>query len=532
MLNHPNSRQRPNAPEQAPPGKEPLSTGANPLRLAVLYIVIGAAWIFLSDRAILLVAEEDARLYLTLQTYKGWFFVLASGLLFYFFGKRLVSAVREGRYRIEYEDPLTGLPNRTMLRMIVQKKIELFRSQPMDLMALIMVKLKNLNKVNESLGHSAGDEVLMAAASRMMDSIKPSWTLARVSGDTFAVLSLDGPVPEHALSLVRDLERRIGEPIAVHGEHIQLQIRCGIVCPMGRYSSAELVLRDAENALQHAKQRNELFHIYQAEYHRKAVERLRVEAGLRDSLREHHFLAKYQPIYSLHDETIQGLECLARWIRGPMVMGPDSFLSIAEDTMLIRELGREVFEQVCLDFRSIRQALGNERLFISFNLSANQLTDSELPEHLERTVKRHGVPPELIKLEITETTAMQNIAETGHVMETLRTIGFGLAIDDFGTGYSSLAYLERLPFETLKIDKGFIHDLEASSSKKRIVQTIIALAGNLGLQVVAEGVENRSQREELLRFYGLWAQGFYFCPPLTIGELEVWWKHRTDPVAL
>jgi diguanylate cyclase (GGDEF)-like protein len=504
--------------------------GFNPLKLAILYIVIGAVWIFVSDRLIHVIAETDTGLYLMLQTYKGWFFVFASGVLFYFFGNRLVQAVQESRFRISYQDPLTGLPNRTLLRTLLQEKIEFFRTTSIDSMALILIKLRNLNKVNESFGHTAGDDVLLRAAGRLMDSIKPSWTLARVGGDTFAVLSLDEPVPDHAVSLVQALSRRIAEPIQVQGERIQLQIHCGIVCPMGRYSSAEIMLRDAENALQHAKEGNELFHIYQAEYHQKAMERLRLEAGLRDSLKAHQFIPKYQPIYSLKDESLVGLECLIRWIKSGSAIEPESFLPIAEDTLLIRDLGREIFGQVCKDYRSIQEILGLDSFFISFNLSANQISDPELLAYLMKALKEHGLRPAHIKLEITETAAMQNILEMSHVFDNLKQAGFGLAIDDFGTGYSSLEYLERFPFETLKIDKGFVHDMERSASKKRIIQAIIALARNLDLSVVAEGVENKRQREELLQYDGLWAQGFDFCPPLTPGELDVWWKQRTDPV--
>jgi diguanylate cyclase (GGDEF)-like protein len=512
------------APSQGRNGARP---GINPLKLAILYIGIGAVWIFTSDRLIRLVAEADSDLYLMLQTYKGWLFVLVSGVLFYFLGNRLVQAVQESRYKISFQDPLTNLPNRAMLRIIVQEKIELFLNEPADTMSLILIKLKRLDKVNESFGPLAGDEVLLTATDRLLDSLKPTHTVARVGGDTFAVLSTEGPVPEHALALVRTINRRITQPIAVQNDFVQLQIHCGIVCPMGRYTSAEHLLRDAENALHHARERNELLHIFQAEYHSRAVERFRLEAGFRNSLKEHQFFGKYQPIYALNDETIVGMECLARWRRNGSAIGPDSFLAIAEDTLLIRDLGRELFEGVCKEYRAIQQILGLDSFFISFNLSANQITDPELLAYLMNALERHGLPPASIKLEITETAAMQNILETSHIFDGLKNVGFGLAIDDFGTGYSSLEYLERFPFETLKIDKGFIDGMERSASKKRIVQSIVALARNLDLSVVAEGVENEEQRGELLQFEELWAQGFLFCRPLTLEGLREWSEQRT-----
>jgi diguanylate cyclase (GGDEF)-like protein len=415
-------------------------------------------------------------------------------------------------------DPLTGLPNRVLLADRIDQALARGMRQPGRVVVLFL-DVDLFKVVNDSLGHAAGDQLLIEVARRLGSVVRPGDTLARFGGDEFVIVCENMPDDE-VEGLARRASNAVRRPFHYASEQVSVSISIGIAMSAEDTTSDDL-LRDADVALYRAEQ---------------ATLRLAAEYGLRAALDDGQLRLTYQPIVDVRTGGVVGLEALVRWHhpeRG--VLSPADFISIAEETGLIVALGDWVLSEALEQAQRWRgQVPGCEDLWISVNVSPRQLRGGGLPATLAGILARTGLPPGLACLEITESALMDEAGPHQGIMQALRALGVHLAIDDFGTGYSSLAYLKTLPVSILKIDRSFIEDLGGpDTSVSAIVAAIVGVADALGLRVVAEGVETAQQALELNRLGVLLGQGYFWSWPLSAEDMEAWLEEagqsrRTD----
>jgi len=368
------------------------------------------------------------------------------------------------------------------------------------------------------LGHNTGDQLLVAIAARIGECLRPTDTIARLGGDEFAIL-LDGLEHETLATAVAErVQSELLKPFSLNGHEVYTTASIGIRLSMDGHEDAENMLRDADTAMYRAKgngkARHELFH---NTMHTRAVALLKLENDLRRAIERQEFRVLYQPIVSLETETLVGFEALVRWEhpeRG--TVSPDEFIGLAEETGLIIEIGGWVLTEACAQLRAWHLKTGRESLTMSVNLSGKQLAQRDLIEQMEKTLRQTELNPTRLRLEITESVVMENAELATNTLVQLRKLGVHLSIDDFGTGYSSLSYLHRFPVNTLKIDRSFIGRMRKGDEDSEIVRTICTLANNLGMEVVAEGVETYEQLELLQSLKCQYGQGFLFSRPVDV----------------
>ncbi len=431
---------------------------------------------------------------------------------------RISKALEESKEHFRhaaFHDALTGLPNRPLFIDHLRLAIERSKLNKDHLFAVLFIDLDRFKNINDSLGHNTGDQLLVAIAARIGDCLRPTDTIARLGGDEFAIL-LDGLEDWTMATVVADrVQNELLKPFSLYGHEVYTTASIGIRLSMDGREDAENMLRDADTAMYRAKDngkaRHELFH---NTMHTRAVALLKLENDLRRAIERSEFCVHYQPIISLETETLAGFEALVRWDhpeRG--TVPPDEFIALAEETGLISEIGIWVLREACTKLRQWHAA-GQESLTMSVNLSGKQLTQTDLIEQIEKTLHETGINPAWLRLEITETVVMENAELATSTLVQLRKLGVHLSIDDFGTGYSSLSYLHRFPVNTLKIDRSFIGRMIRGDENSEIVGTICTLANNLGMEVVAEGVETREQLELLRSLKCQYGQGYLFSKPL------------------
>ena len=436
---------------------------------------------------------------------------------------RISKALEENKEhfrRAAFHDALTGLPNRPLLIDHLKLAIERSKINHDHLFAVLFLDLDRFKNINDSLGHNTGDQLLVAIAARIGECLRPSDTIARLGGDEFAIL-LDGLEDWSIATTVADrVQNELLKPFSLNGHEVYTTASIGIRLSMDGREDAETMLRDADTAMYRAKDngkaRHELFH---STMHTRAVALLQLETDLRRAIEREEFCVHYQPIISLETQAIVGFEALARWNhpeRG--LVPPDEFIPIAEETGLITEIGALVLRQACTQMREWQLALGRETLTMSVNLSGKQLTQTDLIQEVQDTLAQTGLNPTCLRLEITESVVMENAELATNTLLQLRKLGVQLSIDDFGTGYSSLSYLHRFPVNTLKIDRSFIGRMAKGDENSEIVRTICTLANNLGMEVVAEGVETHEQLELLRSLKCEYGQGYLFSRPVDAGK--------------
>ncbi|HWG58097.1 MAG TPA: EAL domain-containing protein [Candidatus Acidoferrales bacterium] len=430
-------------------------------------------------------------------------------------------------------DPLTGLPNRLLFLDRLDRLMKHAKRHTTLVYAVLFLDLDAFKMINDSLGHLIGDQLLLGVAERLERCLRSSdtvarlgqetFTLARMGGDEFTVL-LDG------LKDVADAERaaqRIMEglsaPFLTGGKEVFTSASVGIAMGSPHYQHPEEIMRDADTAMYRAKTLGKArCEVFSADMRASVMARLELETDLRRALERGEFRNFYQPIVYLESGEITGFEALLRWehpTRG--LLGPEQFISVAEETGLIRELGWWNLREACCDMsRWRKQSSGNRNLVVSVNLSIKQFMQPNLVEQIGNLLQELKIAPESLKLEITESTVMEDPTATVGMLQQLRALGIRLAIDDFGTGYSSLSYLHRFPLDALKIDRTFISGISGHADGMEIARTIMPLAKNLHLDVVAEGVETAEQAEELKKLECKYAQGFYFSKPLPRDQAE------------
>lgn len=430
--------------------------------------------------------------------------------------KKELQDSREHFRNASLHDGLTGLPNRALLLDRLRVVVSQAARRPDHLFAVLFLDLDRFKMINDSLGHVAGDELLIATGGRLKASVRTADTVARLGGDEFAIL-LDGfESNSDVLHMVQRLQEELVQPHYIDGQEVYTTASIGITLSSSGYETAETILRDADTAMYRAKQNGKArYELFDTNMHADAVAMLRLESDLRRALERNELRVFYQPIVALADGAISGFEALLRWEHPTQGwIAPSDFIPIAEDTGLIINIGQWALTQACHQMQEWRtKGYVQENMTMSVNLSNKQFTCSTLADQVASILEETKLDPACLNLEVTETVVTENAELACSTLRKLRTLGVHLSIDDFGTGYSSLSYLHRFPVNTLKIDRSFIGNMTTGDENSAIVRTIIALAEHLGMNVIAEGIETEEQRASLKSFNCHSAQGYLFARP-------------------
>jgi diguanylate cyclase (GGDEF)-like protein/PAS domain S-box-containing protein len=413
-------------------------------------------------------------------------------------------------------DELTGLGNRVMFNSRLARALA--RSEPrLDQVAVLFVDIDDFKEVNDSLGHDAGDQLLVGVAERLRTCLRVSDTAARLGGDDFAVLLEDTYGESEIFAVADRILEAVVQPFTIEGRELTVSASIGVAIDPSRSSAGEVLLRSADVAMYLAKERGKgRYEMFQAEVHSSAFERLELKSALARAINEDELQLHFQPIVDLATRTIYGCEALVRWEhpeRG--LLPPTTFIPLAEESGLIVPLGMWVLDHACAELirweETSAEAAG---LRISVNVSVRQLDTPTIVDDISRVLDRHGVDPHRITLEITESLVMDDSPEIRERLEALRAKGMTLAVDDFGTGFSSLGYIQRFPVDVIKIDRGFVDRLDAPGGTSGVVKTIIDLSRELDTVTVAEGIETEEQLNQLMQLDCQLGQGYYFSRPV------------------
>lgn len=427
-------------------------------------------------------------------------------------------------YRQAFHDSLTSLPNRALFMEHLIMALKRSKRRDGYASALLYLDIDRFKLVNDSLGHTVGDKLLVAFSEKIKLCLREEDTVSRLGGDEFAILLEDVGDSNYATLVAERIQQTLQEPFKLGDHEVFAPASFGIVLNIGDYDQPEDVIRDADSAMYHAKEMGKAqFKIFDRTLHEKALNLLQLETDLRKAIEKNEFEVYYQPIVSVGSHSILGFEALIRWNHPQQgVVMPDSFIPVAEETGLIIPIGRWVMQQACTDLKRWRDEIGlDQDFFISVNISGRQFSHPNLVADIQTILWETKLPPELLKLEVTETVLMKDAELAIHSLERLRQIGVRIVMDDFGTGYSSLSHLQRLPIDTLKVDKGFVSRVnEHPSDNKNIVEAIVSLAHKLNLIVVAEGVETEIQHSFLSTLNCQLAQGYLFARPLSQAKSE------------
>ncbi len=417
-------------------------------------------------------------------------------------------------------DSLTGLPNRTLLADRLDAEISRAKRQSGQF-ALLFLDLDNFKRVNDGLGHAAGDSMLREVAHRLQGSLRPNDTIARYGGDEFVLLIGEVGSLENVLAVICKLRACFDAPIHVGGQELYAAFSIGIALYPGDGRDAGALLRNADTAMYRAKtQGRNLYQFYAPNMNAHSQELLSLETGLRQALKRGEFEIHYQPQLALRDDRIVGCEALLRWRRpgADRLSQPAEFIPLLEESGLILPVGEWVLRNACAQWHAFQNA-GMATPRIAVNLAARQFCNPDLVDMVAKVLEEEHIRPGGLELEITESTVMHDPVVAGDILAALAALGVRLAVDDFGTGYSSLAYLKRFPIDLLKIDAAFIRDLPHDANDAAITQASISLGHSLGLEVLAEGVETRAQ-QDFLRTAGCdFAQGFLLGRPLAAEQM-------------
>lgn len=423
-------------------------------------------------------------------------------------------------------DPLTGLPNRLLLTDRLNRAVAARRRRPGTEFAVLFIDLDRFKLVNDSLGHGAGDALLIEIARRFSEVVSVAErhddlgllaTLARLGGDEFTILVEELSHSGTAIELANRLQDVLKRSIVIEGQELFTSASIGIASSGAGHENAAAILRDADLAMYRAKSQGRArIEVFDQSLHETATRRLSLENDLRSALAKKEFVLHYQPIVALDTGGLVGFEALVRWQRGTgELVPPSEFIGIAEETGLIVFLGNWIMREAFTTLAAWQAAYSRPMpLTMSVNVSPRQFHQPDFVEQVIQVVSESGVIPTSIRLEITEGTAIQNPDMTVDILQRLRAIGIRVSIDDFGTGYSSLSYLHQFPLDTVKIDRSFVTALQEKEGGRDIIQTILDLAKNLRMDVVAEGTETASDVEQLRDMGCGFAQGYYFSRPL------------------
>ncbi|HWP46038.1 MAG TPA: EAL domain-containing protein [Candidatus Limnocylindrales bacterium] len=454
----------------------------------------------------------------------GGLLLIATGL--YFLRKRRQTELAEVKQAAEtiwqqvYHDPLTGLPNRMLFEDRLTLELAHARRDKQGL-AVMFLDLDHFKLINDTLGHSVGDQLLQNVAHRLRDALRGTDTVARMGGDEFALLLTRVTHAENVARVTQKILHALKPPFNFGGYDFHITASIGITLYPSDGEDTQTLLKNADTALYRAKEQGRnVYQFYTPAMNAKTLERLTLETNLRRALERKEFVIYYQPRVKINTKRIIGMEALVRWQHPELgLISPVKFIPLAEETGLIIPLGEWVLRTACEQTKAWQEA-GFPPLRVGVNLSARQFQQPNLVERVAQVLKETGLHPHYLELEITESAAMQNAEYTLPVLYHLKEMGIHISIDDFGTGYSSLSYLKKFPFHTLKLDQSFIRDLTTDPNDAMIAKVVITLAHGLKLEVVAEGVETQEQLNFLKQLQGDEVQGYLFSKPLPAEEFE------------
>src|SRR5882757_425345 len=423
---------------------------------------------------------------------------------------------------IAYHDGLTQLANRNRFYECLTQSIEAYRRDPSLQFAVMYLDFDRFKRINDSMGHSAGDKFLVRAARRIKRVVRPTDIVARLGGDEFAILSEMRGGTHHAVVLAERLQEALRESFRIEGTEISTSASIGITFSDLAYETPEEAMRDADLAMYKAKNKGRAcYALFDASLYELASERLRLESELQQALTSDQLSMAFQPLYRIEPRRLVGFEALMRWDhpqRGPI--SPGTFIPVAEESVLINELTRWAIRRVCHQLRTWhKQYPASRELCVHVNISGKDLTGGpQFVAFVRESLREAGVPPSCLALEITESTLMQKPESVIGTLKELRELGVGLSVDDFGTGYSSLSYLSALPITSLKIDRSFVRQIGETKESEEIVRAIVRLGDALGKRVIAEGVETEAQLACLRQLQCDCAQGFLLSRPLGLAQ--------------
>jgi diguanylate cyclase (GGDEF)-like protein/PAS domain S-box-containing protein len=423
--------------------------------------------------------------------------------------------------QLEYaavHDALTGLPNRKLLMERLEAAIARAKSAGDYQFAVIFLDLDRFKVINDSLGHLAGDQLLIAIAQILQSTLKPSDLAARLGGDEFIILLEEIPQIQAAIDATAELFLALQTPLLLEGREIYTTASAGIVLGTSAYDQASHLLRDADIAMYRAKQKGKAcYEIFDLQMHAQALRRLHLENDLRQAIAAEEFVLHYQPTVDLNTGALVGFESLIRWQHPTQGLKfPADFITTAEEIGLITAIDLWALQTACRQLASWQQVFPQcSQMKVGVNLSVQDLKYGELIDEIDRALERSSLNPACLMLEITESMLVEDAEAAIRLLEQIKARGIHISIDDFGTGYSSLSYLHRLPVDSLKVDRSFVSQIEADPRNHQIVETIAALSQQLGLGAIAEGIETHTQREQLLHLGYQLGQGYLFSRALT-----------------
>lgn len=452
-------------------------------------------------------------------TLSGWIPLVAPSLALFV---TIASLLAYKSLYVSFYDSLTGLPNRTQFLQLLQTRTNDAHSKFAKDFALLFLGLERFNVVNDTLGYRAGDRLLLVVRDRLKQCLNHQGIVGRVGVDEFAILVNGLHTSQEMGNLTKQMQQSIKQPVVLSDREVSISSSVGIAFGQANYSyQPEDLLRNAHTAMYRAKALGTAcYEVFAIGMQNQMARRLEIETDLRQALQRQELMVHYQPIVDLETGDLAGFEALARWYHPQQgFVSPAEFVGIAEETDLIIPLGQWVLEEACrqlqqwqTEFRTQRS--GQLPLMMNVNLSSKQFSDIDLVQSVKETLDRTALDPHCLKLEITESMAMDNVESSIDILLGLKNLNLQLSIDDFGIGYSCLSYLCSFPVDTLKVDRSFVSRMETSDADRAIVQTIITLSHALGMNVTAEGIETAEQREMLENFKCEYGQGYFFSKPL------------------
>ena len=436
-----------------------------------------------------------------------------------------ISELKAAQVQMEtlaFFDPLTGLANRRLFknRLVTSVKGAIRSGKSMALMFLDMDQFK---RVNDTLGHDAGDVLLKEVSNRLSNTVRENDTVSRIGGDEFTILLTDISSVQDVRAVADKILKAMAKPIRVKGQDILTSVSIGITMTPDDSTDTNVLMKNADLAMYSAKEqgRNN-YQFFSEDMNHSILEHLAIEKEITEAIERNQFTLFFQPKISLFDYRTTGVETLIRWQHPDKgIITPDSFIPVAEETGQIIDIGNWVLEQACRQISSlIRKNIMPADAKVAVNLSAKQFTDPKLAEHIRNVLEITGIPPRCLELEITESTLMDDVEAAISIMQEIKTTGVSIAIDDFGTGYSSLPYIKRFPIDVLKVDRSFVMDIPDDKNDMAITAAVIAMAHKLDLNVVAEGVESDEQLQYLRLNNCDEGQGYLFSRPLSLAQLH------------
>lgn len=448
-------------------------------------------------------------------------------------------------FRKTFYDSITGLPNRALFTQELQRRL---KQRPQHPVAIILLDIDGFKLFNESFGLRAGDRLLQTIAHQLKQNLPANAKSARIAGDEFVVLlgkptqnSVNEDIEARAIAIAQRLSQRLSTPVNIHCQKVFPSVSTGIAIssyaaeqtasphrpplaahPPSQRLNAEDLLRDAQTAISRAKSKGRgRCETFNPDMRVKLSNRIWIEADLRDAIKQKNLLLYYQPLVCLKTMQLAGFEALLRWqhpTRG--MISPGEFISVAEETGLIIPIGQWVLEVACTQAQKWRQQFPDRPPFISVNLSGRQFSQQDLVQQIDRILTETQLERSALKLELTESVVMDDVAASIDILLQLKALQLKLGIDDFGTGYSSLSYLHKFPIDTLKVDRSFVMEMDSPGGTAELVKTIIALGHNLGMNIVAEGIEEESQAQKLQALQCEYGQGYLFAKPLPAQAAE------------